>query len=88
MNLYKEIVALNGQDIYNLLILLKKKGIKLKDVNVYIGNDNELNGIHTAFCLDSINGLEKDDKDYIVDMINNDVGNIEYNDKKYNILIS
>lgn len=88
MNVYKEIVALNGQDIYNLLKDLKSKGANLKNVNIYIGNDEELNGIHSAFCIDIINTLDKDDKDYFIEMINNDYTNIEYNEEKINILIS
>lgn len=88
MNIYKEIVALNGQDVYNLLKDLKSKGINLKNVIVYIGNDEELNGIHSAFCIDNINNLNKDDKEYFIDMINNDYSNIKYNEEKINILIS
>lgn len=88
MNNFEEIVALNGQDIYNVLKDLKSKGVDLKNVSVYIGNDEELNGIHNAWCIDNINNMEEDDKNYFIDMINSDYANIKYNKDKINILIS
>ena len=79
---------LNGRQLYNLLESIERKGYKLSNVNIYIGNDEELKGIHSAFSLDIINNCDKDDKDYFVNMINDDCGNIKYNEDKINILIS
>lgn len=67
---------------------LKNSGMSLKeikDMQVYIGNDDELNGIHTAWYVNILDQNEKDDKDF-VEMINEDHHNIAMKGKS--ILIS
>lgn len=60
---------------------LKKQGLSQAEVNefpIYIGNDDELNGIHTAWYVQPIspNGNNSDDQ-YFKEMINQDRCNIE-----------
>lgn len=77
-------------DIFDLVNELTKKGMNFQDVMnlpLYLGNDDELNGIHNAwFCqLVDKNGNDED-MQYLVDMINEDFGTTELKDK--GILIS
>jgi hypothetical protein len=58
---------------------LKKQGLSQKEINdfpIYIGNDDELNGIHTAWYVQPISPNEPDDQ-YYEKMINQDRFNIE-----------
>ena len=67
---------------------LQKGGMTLKEIlelPVYLGDDDELNGIHTAWCLDPIDP-EIEEHKWMVEMINNRSGNIEIKGKA--ILIS
>jgi hypothetical protein len=75
-------------DILNLAAALQKEGMSVKEIAllpVYIGNDDELNGIHTAWYAEP---LDPNDDDYkqLVEMINEDYGNIKIKGKA--ILIS
>lgn len=69
-------MQLNMQDIYNICMELKAKGLKLKDIPIYLGNDDELNGIHCAWYNTIIDSNDTDeDTQYLLDMINEDYGN-------------
>ena len=77
-------------DILALVKQLKDEGMGLKeiyDLPIYIGNDDELNGIHCAWCTDLVDSESEDeDTQYLVDLINERIHNIELNGKA--ILIS
>ena len=67
---------------------LKDDGMSLKDIAelpIYIGNDDELNGIHCAWYAQPIDENNEDDA-YVVDMINERSGNFKVKGKA--ILIS
>ena len=67
---------------------LKNEGMNLKDIAelpIYIGSDDELNGIHTAWYANVISDDNEDDA-YFIKMINEDRYNIKFNEKA--ILIS
>lgn len=75
-------------DILNLAAELHKEGMSVKEVAqlpVYIGDDDELNGIHTAWYAEVIN---PNDEDYagFVELINENGSNIQITGKS--ILIS
>ena len=84
---------MNGQltigDILNAVNELQTQGMALSEIKklpIYIGNDDELNGIHTAWY---INILDKNDEfgsADLIEMINEDHHNVEFKDK--GILIS
>ena len=80
--------SLTGQDVYNKLRELKNNNIRLENVVIYIGDDEELNGIHSAFFFNNISEMEDKEKQYYADMINENYGNIKYDEDKINILIS
>jgi hypothetical protein len=54
---------------------------------IYLGRDDELNGIHTGWCVDIIDtALTSENDQYLVEMINEDRTNVPINGKA--ILIS
>ena len=74
--------------ILQLASELKKEGMTTKEITelpIYIGNDDELNGIHTAWYVQPIDPDKEDDADFI-ELINEDHHNIEIKGKS--ILIS
>ena len=79
------------ENILNIIEELKGQGFKLSEIKkfpVYIGNDDELNGIHTAWYVNVLDSKDRADEDnaYMVDMINENYGNAKLNGKA--ILIS
>ena len=75
-------------DIYRLVDELKAQGMTLREIKklpIYIGNDDELNGIHCAWYNNFLDTKNPDCKN-LISMINDDSSNIEITDKA--ILIS
>ena len=75
-------------DILNLVAALQKEGMSTKEIvslPVYIGDDDELNGIHCAWYAQPVDPNNKDDAD-LVELINEDSHNFEIKGKA--ILIS
>lgn len=75
-------------DILNLAAQLNKEGMSVKEIAqlpVYIGDDDELNGIHTAWYAEPIDPNNEDDAG-LVELINENYGNVEIKGKS--ILIS
>ena len=74
--------------VMKLITELKKRGYsdeQIAALPVYIGDDDELNGIHTAWYADLIDINNENDEDF-VEMINGSSGNIQLTDRA--ILIS
>lgn len=66
-------------DILALVTELKRAGMPMVELNklpIYIGNDDELNGIHTAWYIEQIDFNDYNSQ-YIVEMINEDHCNIK-----------
>lgn len=78
------------KDITRLIIELKNKGMTLEEINelpIYLGNDDELNGIHNGWYISFVDKNDQDeDTKYIVDMIKEDYATTDLKDK--GILIS
>ena len=73
------------RDIFTLCARLRAKGMtieEIKDLPIYLGNDDELNGIHTGWALDFIdsNNTSEDDE-WMVRMINENRNNIKLDGK-------
>ena len=68
-------------DILVMIKKLKDEGMSLKEINalpIYLGDDDELNGIHCGWALDVVDAdTEDEDVMYLVDMINEDRCNIK-----------
>ncbi len=57
------------------------------DLPIYLGRDDELNGIHTGWCVDILDtALTNPNDKYLIEMINEDRTNVPINGKA--ILIS
>ena len=77
-------------DLLDFAADLRRKDMTLeefRELPIYIGDDDELNGIHCAWYIEDIDA-KSDDKNmqYVVEMINEDRGNFEITGKA--ILIS
>ena len=75
-------------DILEFAWQLKKDGMndnEVKALPVYLGDDDELNGIHTGWYTNLVDPNNDDDADF-VEMINEDRCNVKLNGKA--ILIS
>lgn len=76
---------LTMQDIYEFSLKLKEQGLDLSKLPVYLGDDDELNGIHNSCYYELID--KKDDKyEYYMELINENCGTTELEDK--GVLIS
>ena len=78
------------KNIVGLYVELRHKGMseeEVLDLPIYIGNDDELNGIHTAWFCEKVDSEDKkEDMNYLVELINMDCHNRKLNGK--GILIS
>jgi type 1 glutamine amidotransferase len=76
------------KDVLAIVHTLMKEGMSTEEIHklpIYIGCDDELNGIHTAWYGQMIDSNKEDDA-YFVELINGDFCNIKLNGKA--ILIS
>lgn len=72
-------------DILTLCARLRKRGMTLDEIKalpIYLGDDDELNGIHCGWALDFVdsNNTTEDDE-WMVEMINERRGNIKLDGK-------
>lgn len=68
------------KDLENLINKLKTKyPDNYKDIPIYLGNDDELNGIHTGRYCEEINQNDVDALD-VIDIINKDCYNVKFED--------
>ena len=76
------------KDIYDVAKKLLEKGDDLSKYPVYLGNDDELNGIHTGWYANILDVHNSDeDNQYMIGMINEDCCNVKLTKGK-GILIS
>lgn len=76
------------KDIYEVANELKENGEDLSKYPVYLGNDDELNGIHTGWYANILDANDaEEDNQYMIGMINEDCCNIKFTKGKA-ILIS
>ncbi len=78
------------RDILGLCARLRAKGMTMEEIKalpIYLGDDDELNGIHCGWALDFVdsNNTTEDD-DWMVEMINENRCNIKLDGKA--VLIS
>lgn len=72
-------------DLVRFIDKCKKEGVPL-DTPVYLGNDDELNGVHCAWGIDLIKKNNDEDDNIILELIDESFGNLKAKD--INILIS
>ena len=78
---------LTMNDIYNLCNMLQSRGYDLSKLRVYLGNDDELNGIHNGWYCELVENKGEEEDNLIVDLINENIGNNIKKNEKF-ILIS
>ena len=79
---------LTMEKILNVALAMKQKGIDLSKIKVFLGNDDELNGIQNAWYCELITNNGQEDNDFIVDLINEDYNNNKVEKDEKFILIS
>lgn len=79
---------LTMEQVLNVALAMKQKGIDLSKIKVFLGNDDELNGIHNAWYCELITNNGQEDNDFIVDLINEDYNNNKVEKDEKFILIS
>ena len=62
--------------------MLQSRGCDLSTLKVYLGNDDELNGVHNAWYCELVENDGEEENNYIVNLINENIGNnVEENEK-------
>ena len=75
-------IQLTMQSILEVALKLEEQGLDLSKIRVFLGNDDELNGVHNAWFCELIKNDGEEENNCIVDLINENIGNnVEENEK-------
>ena len=73
---------LTMQSILEVALKLEKQGLDLSKIRVFLGNDDELNGVHNAWYCELVENNGEEENNCIVELINENIGNnVEENEK-------
>ena len=73
---------LTMQSILEVALKLEEQGLDLSKLRVYLGNDDELNGVHNAWYCELVENNGEEENNCIVELINENIGNnVEENEK-------
>ena len=73
---------LTMQSIFEVALKLEEQGLDLSKLRVYLGDDDELNGIHNAWYCELVENNGEEENNCIVELINENIGNnVEENEK-------
>lgn len=73
---------LTMQSILEVALKLEEQGLDLSKIRVFLGNDDELNGVHNAWYCELVENDGEEENNCIVDLINENIGNnVEENEK-------
>ena len=78
---------LTMQSILEVALKLEEQGLDLSKIRVFLGNDDELNGIHNAWFCELVKNDGEEENNYVVDLINENIGGYVEDNEKF-ILIS
>ena len=78
---------LTMQSILEVALKLEKQGLDLSKIRVYLGDDDELNGVHNAWYCELVENDGEEENNCIVDLINENIGSSVKENEKF-ILIS
>ena len=78
---------LTMQSILEVALKLEEQGLDLSKIRVFLGNDDELNGVHNAWFCELVENDGEEENNCIVDLINENIGNYVKENEKF-ILIS
>lgn len=65
---------LTMQSILEVALKLKEQGLNLSKLKVYLGDDDELNGVHNAWYCELVKNDGEEENNIIVDLINENIG--------------
>ena len=73
---------LTMQSILEVALKLEEQGLDLSKIRVFLGDDDELNGVHNAWYCELVENDGEEENNMIVDLINENIGNnVEENEK-------
>lgn len=78
---------LTMQSILEVALKLEEQGLDLSKIRVFLGNDDELNGVHNAWYCELVENDGEEENTMIVDLINENIGSSVRENEKF-ILIS
>ena len=78
---------LTMQSILEVALKLEEQGLDLSKIRVFLGNDDELNGVHNAWFCELIKNDDEKENNMIVDLINENIGSSVKENESF-ILIS
>ena len=78
---------LTMQSILEVALKLEEQGLDLSKIRVFLGNDDELNGVHNAWYCELVENDGEEENTIIVDLINENIGSSVKENEKF-ILIS
>lgn len=78
---------LTMESILEVALKLKEQGLDLSKIRVFLGNDDELNGVHNAWYCELVENDGEEENTMIVDLINENIGSSVKENEKF-ILIS
>ena len=78
---------LTMQSILEVALKLEEQGLDLSKIRVFLGNDDELNGVHNAWYCELVENDGEEENTMIVDLINENIGSSVREHEKF-ILIS
>ena len=78
---------LTMQSILEVALKLEEQGLDLSKIRVFLGNDDELNGVHNAWYCELVENDGEEENAMIVDLINENIGGSVKENEKF-ILIS
>lgn len=80
-------IQLTMQSILEVALKLEEQGLDLSKIRVFLGNDDELNGVHNAWYCELVENDGEEENTMIVDLINENIGSSVKENEKF-ILIS
>ena len=78
---------LTMQSILEVALKLEEQGLDLSKIRVFLGNDDELNGIHNAWYCELVENDGEEENNCIINLINENIGSYVEDNEKF-ILIS
>lgn len=78
---------LTMQSILEVALKLEEQGLDLSKIRVFLGNDDELNGVHNAWFCELVENDGEEENNCIINLINENIGSYVEDNEKF-ILIS
>ena len=68
-------IQLTMQSILEVALKLEEQGLDLSKIRVFLGNDDELNGVHNAWYCELVENDGEEENNCIINLINENIGN-------------